>query len=112
MDGTVEKTLAGYRDALTVKRVFGDAYEKDGVTIIPAATVVGGGGGGEGENPEGGASSRGAGVGFGLAGRPAGAFVIRGDDVCWQPAIDVNRIAAGFFAFAILRLLLGRRRKR
>ena len=25
------------RDAITVKRVFADPYEKDGVTVIPAA---------------------------------------------------------------------------
>jgi hypothetical protein len=29
------------RDAMTVKRVFGEAYEKDGVTVIPAAWVAG-----------------------------------------------------------------------
>ena len=29
------------RDALTVKRVFGEPYEKDGLTIIPAARVQG-----------------------------------------------------------------------
>src|SRR2546422_11061884 len=33
---------------LTAKRVFGEPYEKDGVTIIPAATVGGGGGSGIG----------------------------------------------------------------
>ena len=29
------------REAITVRRVFGDPYEKDGVTIIPAAKVRG-----------------------------------------------------------------------
>jgi hypothetical protein len=33
--------------------VFGDAYEKEGVTIIPAARDQGGAGGGKGEGPEG-----------------------------------------------------------
>jgi uncharacterized spore protein YtfJ len=33
------------REATTVRRVFGDPYEKDGVTIIPAAKVRGRGGG-------------------------------------------------------------------
>ncbi len=107
-----EETIGGYRDALTVKRVFGEPYQKNGVTVIPAASVMGGGGGGEGENPEGSGVSRGSGTGFGLAARPAGAYVIRGDEVRWQPAIDVNRIMAGLFVFATLRLLLGRRRRR
>ncbi len=111
MEDRVEKTLAGYRDALTVKRVFGEPYQQNGVTIVPAATVVGGGGGGGGETPEESGVSRGSGVGFGLAGRPAGAFVIRGDQVRWQPAVDVNRIVAGFFVVAALRLLLRRGRR-
>ena len=107
--GTVEEILAGQRDALTVRRVFGEPYQQNGVTIVPAATVVGGGGGGEGEDPDG--SGRGWGTGFGLVGRPAGVFVIRGDDVKWQPAVDVNRMVGGVLAFAALRLLLRRRRK-
>ena len=43
------------RDALTVKRVFGEPYERDGVTVIPAASIRGGAGGGkgEGEAPDG-----------------------------------------------------------
>ena len=42
----VTDVLSTARDAITVKRVFGDPYEQDGLTIIPAA-VVGGGGGGD-----------------------------------------------------------------
>ena len=110
MKKEIYETIAQYRDAITVKRVFGEPYEKNGVTVIPAASVVGGGGGGYGDNPEGGSDATGAGTGFGLAGRPAGAFVIRGDEVSWQPAIDVNRIAIGFFVVIAMRLLLRRRR--
>lgn len=109
--GNVEKTLAGYRDAITVDRVFGKPFEKNGVTVIPAAAVLGGGGGGEGESPEA-TGGKGSGVGAGFAGRPAGAFVIRGDDVKWQPAIDLNRMVVGVLVYATLRLVLGRRRKR
>ena len=36
-----------------------------------------------------------AGGGFGLSATPAGAYVIRGGAVEWQPAIDVNRIVLG-----------------
>jgi hypothetical protein len=33
----VQEVIAQARDALTVKRVFGEPYEKDGLTVIPAA---------------------------------------------------------------------------
>jgi uncharacterized spore protein YtfJ len=36
------KTLA--RDAISVRKVFGDPVERDGVTVIPAARIAGGGG--------------------------------------------------------------------
>lgn len=34
------------QDTLTVRKVFGEAYERDGTTVIPAATIRGGAGGG------------------------------------------------------------------
>ena len=36
----VQDILAQARDTITVKRVFGDPYERDGMTIIPAACVI------------------------------------------------------------------------
>ena len=91
------------RDAVTVRRVFGEPYERNGVTVIPAASVAGGAGGGSGEGSE--DHGEGTGMGFGLAARPAGAFVITGDDVRWHPAIDVNRIVAGGQIVAVVALL-------
>ena len=41
--------IKGVREALSVRQVFGEPVERDGVTVIPAATVIGGGGGGGGE---------------------------------------------------------------
>jgi uncharacterized spore protein YtfJ len=102
----VGRTIQDARDAITVRRVFGDPYEKNGVTVIPAAKVQGGAGGGTGEGPEG--AGRGGGSGFGVNVRPAGAFVIRGDDVAWRPAVDVNRVILGAQVVAILALLLAR----
>jgi uncharacterized spore protein YtfJ len=99
----VQEVLGQARDALTVKRVFGEPYEKDGVTVIPVAKVQGGGGGGDGEGPDG--TGKGSGSGFGLIARPVGAFVIRGDDLTWRPAVDVNRIAMGGQIVAIVALL-------
>lgn len=104
----IQDLIEGHRDAVSVKRVFGDAYQRDGLTIIPAANVIGGGGGGSGESPDGG--GQGSGTGFGLLARPAGAYVIRGEDVQWQPAVDVNRIVAGLLALAALALVTRRRR--
>ena len=40
------ETISNARDSITVKRVYGEPYERNGVTVIPAATVMGGGGGG------------------------------------------------------------------
>lgn len=91
------------RDLITVKRVFGDPYEKDGVTIIPAARAQGGGGGGGGEGAHG--EGKGEGGGFGLSARPAGAFVIKSGEVTWQPAVDVNSVVAVAGAVAIVTLL-------
>jgi uncharacterized spore protein YtfJ len=69
----MDDLVATARDALTVRRVYGEPYEKDGVTFIPAARVSGGGGGGGGTDDEG---VGGEGGGFGLSARPAGAYVI------------------------------------
>lgn len=110
----VEELLGGVRDALSVKRVYGDPYEKDGVTFIPAASVGGGGGGGGGGDEDG---NSGSGGGFGLGGRPVGAYVIKDGNVRWEPAIDVTRLAVmgqvlGLVALLILRSMVKGRAKR
>ena len=99
----VQEAIAQARDTLTVKRVFGEAYEKNGVTIIPAARVQGGAGGGSGEDPQG--QGRGSGSGFGVTARPVGAFVIRDGELSWRPAVDVNRIVLGGQVVVIVALL-------
>ena len=96
--------IKGARDALSVRRVFGEPVERDGVTIIPAARVQGGAGGGDGTGPEGG----GKGSGFGLSARPAGAYVIRGDEVDWRPAVDPNRVVIGAAIVAFAALMVAR----
>jgi uncharacterized spore protein YtfJ len=102
----VDELLAGARDAITVKRVFGDQIERNGVTVIPAARVFGGGGGG-------GDAQNNGGGGFGLAAKPIGVYVIHGEDVRWQPAVDPARdwqVVAGLgvlAACAVARRLLG-----
>jgi uncharacterized spore protein YtfJ len=81
----VDEILGGARDAMSVKRVFGDPIETDGVTVVPVAKVAGGGGGGGDSDSNGGA-------GFGVMAKPAGVYVIKDGEVTWKPAIDVSRI--------------------
>ena len=102
----VQEVIAQARDALTVKRVFGEPYDKDGVTIIPAARVQGGAGGGGGEDAQG--QGRGSGSGFGMTARPVGAFIIRGGELSWRPAVDVNRVILGAQVVAVVALLSAR----
>lgn len=97
-------TINQARDAITVKRVYGDPYQEDGITIIPAANVMGGGGGGGDTQGNGGG-------GFGLSARPAGAWVIKDGDATWRPAIDLNRTIlvgqlVGIVMFLSLRSIL------
>jgi uncharacterized spore protein YtfJ len=93
----VDEMLTGVRDALTVKRVYGDPIERDGILVIPAAAVQGGGGGG-------GDSANNGGGGFGVAAKPVGAFIIREGQVTWEPAVDVNRIVGRAMLVAIVFL--------
>jgi uncharacterized spore protein YtfJ len=99
----LEELMAGARDSLTVKRVYGEPYEKNGVTVIPAAAVRGGGGAGEGERGE---AEGGSGGGFGMTARPVGAFQIRGDEVSWIPAADTTRVIILSEVVAIVALLV------
>jgi uncharacterized spore protein YtfJ len=97
----VTDVLSTTRDAITVKRVFAEPYEKDGLTIIAAARVTGAAGGGAGTDPKG---QQGEGAGFGASARPVGAYVIKDGQVKWRPAIDANRVItmAGLIALTYL----------
>jgi uncharacterized spore protein YtfJ len=113
----VHEVLNHARDAMTVKRVFGDPYEKDGVTVIPVANVMGGAGGGGGTGagaPSGtggaedadGAPQAGYGIGYGLRATPAGVYVIKDGGVEWKPALDANRLALQRAGATIVGLLV------
>ncbi|SRR6266508_4749065 len=94
----VDEMLTGVRDAMTVKRVYGDPIERDGVLVIPAAKVSGGGGGGGDKENNGGG-------GFGVRVKPAGAWIIRNGEVSWEPAIDATRLGTMGMLVAIVFLL-------
>jgi hypothetical protein len=94
----LDTLLQGYRDAVSVRRIYGDPVERDGVTVVPAAAVFGGTGGGEDDEGK-------RGGGFGLLGRPVGAWVIHGGEATWKPAIDVDRLALFGFLLALVLAL-------
>jgi uncharacterized spore protein YtfJ len=123
----VRQVVDEAREVLEGRRVYSEPYERNGVTVILASRVQGGGGGGagEGEAPhgarqradadgqrEGSGRQSGWGGGFGVNARPVGAFVIRGDDVRWVPAVDVNRIVLGGQLVAIAAMLTLRKMAR
>jgi uncharacterized spore protein YtfJ len=85
----VDEMLSGAQEAISVRKVFGETIEENGVTVIPVAKVAGGGGGGGDTEGNGGG-------GFGLAAKPAGAYLIKDGDVRWKPAIDLNRVILGW----------------
>lgn len=88
---------------LTGRRVFGEPYEKDGVTFIPVATVRAGGGFGRGPDK---VSGEAKGGGGGVISRPVGVFVLKDGDVRWRPAFDLNRVVLGGQILAGLALIV------
>ncbi|MBO9569563.1 MAG: hypothetical protein J7503_12150 [Cellulomonas iranensis] len=96
-------------DTFTVRRVFGEPYERDGALVVPVARVTGavgtatatGDGGVRGPRRD---DDRGAGpYGTGDAGAGAfgthvkavGVFVVDDDGAHWHPALDLNRVILG-----------------
>jgi hypothetical protein len=131
----VDNLLVKASDALSVRRAFGPAYEKDGMLIIPVAIVAGGGGGGTAHPGRGNSAARPGGppeegpaahstaprdngsmdAGGGLGGLvlPSGAYVVKGDQVRWVPAVDTTIVVLA--SLGLVRVLAlawtGRRRR-
>lgn len=99
---TIDSMVTSARDAMTVRRVFGEPYVQDGVTVIAAARMSGGAGGGGGHDKGG---QEGEGGGFGLTARPAGVYVIKDGQVRWLPALDANRVVSVLGVVATVFLL-------
>jgi uncharacterized spore protein YtfJ len=98
----LQQLFSQITDTLTVRRVFGEPVERDGVLVIPVARVRGGAGGGSGGKT---GEESGSGGGMGFRADPAGVYVVREGKVSWQPAVDVNRIVlGGQIAFVALLL--------
>ena len=98
------EVLGRAADAAQVRRVFGEPIERDGVTIIPTASVRGGAGGGGGRGPK--EEGEGVGGGYGFMAHPAGVFVVRGDQVDWRPALDLGKVILGGQLVAVTFLLV------
>jgi uncharacterized spore protein YtfJ len=118
----VPKIMERVQDMTSVRRVYGDPVERDGVVVIPAAVVRGGGGGGGGgggtADGGGGAggSGEGSGAGWGVHARPVGAWIVKDGQAYWEPALDLDRIIVGaqvatVVALLTLRTWLRRRRR-
>jgi uncharacterized spore protein YtfJ len=99
-----DEMLSSTRDALTVQRVYGEPYESDGATFIPAVALRGGGGGGESEGGEN--QPAGVGGGFGMTARPVGAYQIRGGELSWVPAADTTRVIIASEMVLVVALLV------
>lgn len=103
-----KEILEQARDTFTVRRVFGEPIERDGLVLVPVAAVSGGGGAGSGEGrpAEGSPSGTGAGGGFGGTARPVGVYVIDHGQVRWEPAVDVGRAIIGAQVVLVVGLLV------
>ena len=98
------EVLGRAADAAQVRRVFGEPIERDGVTIIPTASVRGGAGGGGGRGPK--EEGEGTGGGYVFMAHPTGVFVLRGDQVDWRPALDLGKVILGGQLVAVTFLLV------
>jgi uncharacterized spore protein YtfJ len=102
----VEQLLLRSGEMMSASRVFGPPVEREGVTLIPVAWVIGGGGGGVG-GPD---TSPGDGAGFGLVSIPIGAYEIRNGQARFVPTYDVGVLA--LIGASLLKKIFKRRRRR
>jgi uncharacterized spore protein YtfJ len=102
---TPEELIAKAGDHLSVRRVFGEPIERDGVVVIPVAVAVGGGGGGTGPDDQG------TGGGFGGIVRGIGVYAIHDEQVRFIPAVDTVALAAIFLLVARTLTRAVRRRR-
>ena len=98
----LEKLMASITHDLTPKRVFGEPIERDGVMLVPVASVRGGGGAGSGGRE----GEEGTGGGGGISAKGLGVYVVRDGTVSWQPALDVTKLAVGSQVFTLALVLV------
>jgi uncharacterized spore protein YtfJ len=100
-----ERVIRRSQRLFTAKRVYAEPVERDGVTIVPAALIVGGAGAGGGEDPDG---TTGGGGGLGIHARPVGAWVIQDGQAEWRPTgvFDSRRAMSLLPLLGVIALLV------
>ena len=102
----IDELIASVKNSVEAEKVYAQPYERNGITVIAAASFSGGTGGGSGRDETG---QEGEGGGFGISAKPTGAYVINGDDVRWVPAVDVNRLITTLGAVAVAAIFVAAR---
>jgi uncharacterized spore protein YtfJ len=132
--GRLDLITEAARDALDVRRVVGDPLVHGDTMVIPVARIRGGSGSGFGsgsvdaggrraghpanspqadtppgedaaDSLRGAGRGDGGGGGFGVSARVLGAYVVKGEDVVWRPAVDVTRVILAGQAVAAITVL-------
>ena len=110
IDGFVERMAERVGGKASVRAVFGDPIERDGITVIPVARVRWGFGGGAGRGPvvEDGLSGSGTGAGGGVTADPIGYIEIGPDGAEFKPIVSAIpspgfMLASGLTAAIVLR---------
>ncbi len=109
---TLESIKESMKRSFKTKRAFGQAYEFDGISVIPVARVkMAAGGGGESgdENSEG---KAGGGMGFAGGIRPIGFIRVKNGRATWVPIWDAQEkitLAGISLLGALVALALTRR---
>jgi uncharacterized spore protein YtfJ len=101
MTTMLDEILDKARHSASVRDVYGDPIEKDGITIIPVARVTGVGGGGSGTGGEG----EGSGFGYGLQSEPVGVYIIKDGRVHWRPVVNINALTTRGIVIAVVGTL-------
>jgi uncharacterized spore protein YtfJ len=106
-DSWFEKLAGRLGDSAQAVAVFGDAVERDGLTVIPVARARWGMGGGDRRSN---GEDAGVGGGGGATVAPIGYIEIRGGSTRFVPIIDVKVMAGfGLTGLALLLFALTRR---
>ena len=106
----LERLAAEVGGKAGAKAVFGDAVERDGITVIPVARVRWGIGAGGGQGPEG----SGSGGGGGVAADPIGYIEVTSAGATFRPmprSFGPGAVVAGALALAIVLRALARFRR-
>ena len=106
----LDRLVTQFGGHASVKAIFGEPVERDGVTVVPVARVRWGVGGGGGEGPEG----AGSGGGGGISAEPVGYIEITSAGASFRPlgpAIGPAHLVAAAVGSAIILRAVARFRR-